>query len=180
MKDILIALVYLTTVLAAIVAGLCLVINPRAWYSFLDRLLYHRKRPVDSFSWSHRSVREHRISGAFLVLVALFMLIAPLWNPSRSRNGIRSQEIIQSQDYKNTRGPSRPISPGILIISTILFLVGLLLIFKPGKALRILAPTLTTSNMEHESKHLAVRVFGVVFSLVALITAIQQLARLGR
>lgn len=163
MKDTLVALGYLLGLGVVLSVGLCLLISPRYFFVLQDRLARTRIWSEHAPTWDAGSGLRWRVLGLFLVLISLFMLIAPFIK-GRVPRAIDEQSMNTLLDAPRTVGSHL----GSLLFLLLFLGLGLSFVIKPNSTVNWVAPRQALTNEQQAQRSRVLRVFGTVLILVAL------------
>jgi hypothetical protein len=132
MRDILIGIGYFSVTIGFVVYGICLIVKPQKFATFITRPIIRTRSADSSQSWTKEDGSRWRIIGALQAAFGAFMFLAPLITALTSSEG--------TPDSPSKTSSHQPFHSGNLastIIWFVFFCIGCSLCLWPASTLRV-------------------------------------------
>jgi len=161
MRDLLIVVIYLTTVITAIIIGFCLLVKPRLYLVFMGRFTQAQNSSEAALNWDAANERRWRLTGLIALLGGLFMLLAPVLSKPPTGENSHPNPPPQFHGHSTSRW-------GATAVFFLFLMLGGALILRPLETLDLLWPHRLRTQSGSPRSLIILRIFGCVMILIAL------------
>jgi len=168
MSYMIVAIFYPVVVLTILVFGFCLFLSPARFFAFRDQLRIKRFRATDRTLDKH-STLQWRIVGGALILITLYMLIAPF------AHGTATLKTPLGSSPTNISESSLGWGSYAFLVG--FFALGLALTIRPHHTMSWLIPSAKWGSNDLESRARVIRISGIliiIFSVFCIFLSIPR------
>jgi hypothetical protein len=162
MRDLLIGVGYFLTTAWVTFYGVCLLLNPRRFSTFLSRPLFARRSMEQVQDWTERDGRYWRKQGVVMAVSGMFMFLMPLVIAVMHPDDVVSPTTTPEPHHSIASGwPS-------YVVWSLFLCLGISLVANPLSVLRYFRPDKKSITSNSSDASLGPRIVGGVVILIAL------------